>query len=110
MALCSPFETGVDHNRRFDAHIEVYGETKQVRVQYNTPYIRHLPTQLFIVETQGEAFAEQVIRPTYVDPYTIEFLHFHEAVTNNTRPKTTAEDFLQDLTIFDMIIKALHDQ
>src|SRR5437868_10277578 len=39
------FETGIDHNRRFDAHIQVYGETKEIRVQYDTPYIRHLPTQ-----------------------------------------------------------------
>src|SRR2546422_6442561 len=39
------FETGIDHNRRFDAHIQVYGKTKEIRVQYNTPYIRHLPTQ-----------------------------------------------------------------
>ncbi len=40
------FETGIDHNRRFDAHIAVYGETKEILFQYYTPYIRHLPTQL----------------------------------------------------------------
>ena len=37
------FEMGVDKQRRFDAHLEVYGDTKQIRVQYDTPYIRHLP-------------------------------------------------------------------
>ena len=103
------FETGIDHNRRFDAHIQVYGETKEIRVQYNTPYIRHLPTQLFISETQGEAFEERVIRPTFTDPYTVELLHFYEVVTHNTPPKTTAEDFLHDLDLFEMIINALRE-
>lgn len=101
------FETGIDHNRRFDAHIQVYGETKELRLQYNTPYIRQLPTQLFISETQDEEFEERVIRPTFADAYTIELLHFHGVVLHNMEPKTTAEDFLHDLDLFEMIIKAL---
>ncbi|WP_231571555.1 Gfo/Idh/MocA family protein [Gordoniibacillus kamchatkensis] len=36
------FETGVDNQRRFDAHIEVYAASKSLKVQYDTPYIRHL--------------------------------------------------------------------
>ncbi len=103
------FETGIDHNRRFDAHIQVYGETKEIRVQYNTPYIRQLPTQLFIKETQGEAFEERVIRPTFTDAYTIELLDFYNVVTKNTQPKTSAEDFLHDLDLFEMIINALRE-
>ena len=101
------FETGIDHNRRFDAHIQVYGETKEIRVQYDTPYIRHLPTQLFLTETQGEVLEERVIRPTFTDPYTLELLHFYEVVTHNVQPKTSAEDFLYDLDLFDMIMHAL---
>ncbi len=103
------FETGIDQNCRFDAHIQVYGETKEIRVQYDTPYIRQLPTQLFLTETQGESFEERVIRPTFTDAYTLEFLHFHEVVTHNVQPKTTAEDFLYDLDLFDMIINALRE-
>src|SRR6266568_6255531 len=103
------FETGIDHNRRFDAHIQVYGETKEIRVQYNTPYIRHLPTLLFLNETHGEAFEERVIRPTFTDAYTVELLHFYEVVTQNTQPKTSAEDFLHDLDLFEMIINALRE-
>lgn len=101
------FETGIDHNRRFDAHIQVYGETKEIRVQYDTPYIRQLPTQLFLTETRGESFEQRVIRPTFADAYTFELLHFHEVVTHNVQPKTTAEDFLYDLDLFEMIINAL---
>jgi len=101
------FETGIDHNRRFDAHIAVYGETKEIRLQYDTPYIRQLPTRLFINETRGEAFEEHEIRPTFTDAYTVELLHFAEVVTHNVRPKTSAEDFLHDLDLFEMLINAL---
>ncbi len=103
------FETGVDHNRRFDAHIQVYGETSEIRIQYDTPYIRHLPTRLFLRETHGEAFEEREIRPTFIDAYTIELQHFHEVVSHNIHPKTSAEDFLHDLDLFSMIINALRE-
>ncbi len=103
------FETGIDHNRRFDAHLTVYSETKEIRVQYNTPYIRQLPTRLFISETQGEAFEEREIRPTFTDAYTVELLYFYDVVTKNTQPKTSAEDFLHDLDLFKMIINALRE-
>ena len=101
------FETGIDHNRRFDAHIQVYGETKDIRVQYDTGYIRQLPTRLFLNETKGEAFEEREIRPTFTDPYTVELQHFYDVVTRNVQPKTSAEDFLDDLDLFAMIIDAL---
>lgn len=101
------FETGVDHNRRFDAHITVYGETQEIRVQYNTPYIRQLPTRLFINETLGEAYEERELRPTFTDAYVTELLHFSEVVRQNIKPKTSAEDFLYDLDLFEMIIATL---
>jgi predicted dehydrogenase len=101
------FETGVDSQRRFDAHIEVYGETKSLKIQYDTPYIRHLPTTLSVSETVGQAHYETVTRPTFKDPYTYEIEHFHDAVTRGLEPKTTAEDFTADLEIIAMIADAL---
>lgn len=101
------YEVGIDRNRRFDAHIVVYGDTKEVHVQYDTPYIRHLPTRLFLNETQGDAFERREIRPTFIDPYTLELQHFYEVVTGTAQAKTTPEDFLHDLDLFHMIIDAL---
>jgi predicted dehydrogenase len=101
------FEMGVDRQRRFDAHLEVYGETKQIKVQYDTPYIRHLPTTLVIGETVGDAWVETVRRPTFKDPYTRELEVFHDVVTGKAAPKTPPEDFVADLTLFREIIDAL---
>ncbi len=100
-------ETGVDSQVRFDAHIEVYGETSSLRVEFDTPYIRHLPTRLFIEETAGEHHTQQVIRSTYADPYTRELEALHDAIVNGTEIKTSAEDFTDDLRLFGWIIAAM---
>ena len=101
------FESGTDLQARFDAHIEVHGTTKSVRIQYDTPYIRHLPTTLHVTETAGDRLTETVIRPTYVDPYTHELVHFHEVITGRADPKTTPEDSRDDLRLFAMIVESI---
>jgi predicted dehydrogenase len=101
------YEAVFDANGRFDAHIEVFGQTKQLKVQYNTPYIRHLPTTLTISETENEEFKESVIRPTFKDPYTAELEYFYDVVTKGLTPKTSPEDYKEDLALFHMILEAL---
>ncbi|OCT12069.1 oxidoreductase [Paenibacillus pectinilyticus] len=101
------FETGMDQQGRFDAHIEVYGENKSVLIQYDTPYIRQLPTTLHISETIGDSFDQSTVRPTYKDAYVVELEYFHEVVSKGIPPKTTPEDYLQDLIIFQMIMEAI---
>lgn len=107
---CAVFETGVDEQRRFDAHLEVYGPRKTIRVQYDSPFIRHLPTTLEIEETIGDALEKRVVRPTFKDPYTHELEYFHEVVTQGRVPKTTPEDFMDDLRLDRMIVDALRAQ
>lgn len=101
------YETGVDEQVRFDAHIEVYGDTSSFRVQYNTPYVRHFPTLLIREETTGDAFRQTVSQPGLKDPYTHELEYFHEMVTSGGTPKTTPEDFVEDLELFAEIIRVL---
>jgi len=102
------FETGIDEQGRFDAHIEIYSSKKSVKVQYDTPYIRHLPTKLLVNETDGEVYKETVIRPTLTDSYTVELEYFHRVISEDLIPKTTPEDYKNDLAIFKMIIDALN--
>jgi predicted dehydrogenase len=101
------YETGVDEQLRFDAHIEVYGETSSLRLQYDTPYIRHLPTVLVTEETKGDAYLRTVTRPNFKDPYTHELEYFHQMVTEGGSPKTDPEDFVEDLQLFAQIIAAI---
>jgi predicted dehydrogenase len=102
-------ETGVDSQVRFDAHIEVYGETSSLRIEYDTPYIRHLPTRLVIDQTEGDVYSQSVVRPTFTDPYTRELECFHDAIISGTEIKTSAEDFTDDLRLFQWIVSALRE-
>jgi predicted dehydrogenase len=101
------YETGVDDQLRFDAHLEVYGATGSLRVQYDTPYVRHLPTTLHLERTVGDSYERSVIRPHLKDPYTHELEYFQEVVTTGGTPKTTPEDYVEDMDLFIEIIRAL---
>ena len=101
------YETGVDEQLRFDAHIEVYGQKASFRIQYDTPYVRHFPTQLFREESVGDAFVRSVDRPHLKDPYTAELEYFHAAVTEGFVPKTSPEDFVEDLELFAEIVRVV---
>jgi len=100
-------ETGADRQVRFDAHIEVYGEHSSVRIEYDTPYIRHLPTRAFVSSTSGDFLTQQELRPTYTDPYTCELEALHDAIVEHHDIKTSAEDFTNDLRLFRWIIDAI---
>jgi predicted dehydrogenase len=101
------YETGVDDQVRFDAHLEIYGDTAELRVQYDTPYIRHLPTTLVVRETDGDGYRESVYRPHLKDPYTHELEAFHAAITGDGPVKTTPEDYVEDMELFTEIIRAI---
>lgn len=100
------YESGLDSVPRFDAHIQIYGQTKTVRIQYDTPYVKGLPTTLHICENQDGSYRETMVRRTYEDPYTLELKEFYNLVVHETPVKTTAEDAEDDTKIFQMIMKA----
>jgi predicted dehydrogenase len=101
------YETGVDDQLRYDTYIEVYGATGTMKVQYDTPYVRHFPTTLHLELTKGDAYERSVTRPHLKDPYTYEIEYFHECVTTGTTPKTSPEDYVQDMALFVEIIRAI---
>ena len=95
------FETGVDQIARFDAHLEVYGTEKVIRVQYDTPYVRNLAIRLLITESNGRGGVSHLeSHPTWGDPFVAEWKSFHTNITNNQAPKTGPTDFMRDLELF----------
>lgn len=104
------YETGVDEQLRFDAHLEVYGESTSFRIQYDTPYVRHLPTALHIEQTDGNAITRSVRRPHLKDPYTHELEYFHTCAMQGVQPKTSPEDFVADLDLFAELVRHMDKQ
>lgn len=105
------YESGINDVPLFDAHIEVYTDQKIVRVEYDTPYVKGLPTTMTVREKMEQAgeqpsFQERKIRSTYEDSYTIELREWHDCVVTGRRPKTTVGDARQDLDVITMIMQA----
>ncbi|RFU33977.1 hypothetical protein B7463_g2340, partial [Scytalidium lignicola] len=98
------YESGVDDVPRFDAHIEIYSMKKTVRVQYDSPYVKGLPTTMHIRENDKNGYKETMIRKTYEDNYTLEFKELYTWMTEGKRIKTTPLDARNDLDIFKMIM------
>lgn len=103
------YESGFDDVPRFDAHLEIFGKRKTVKVQYDTPYVKGLPIIMTVREAvEGDlgAYQERTVRRTYEDPYTLELKQLWEMVVNGKPAKTTAEDARKDLEIFGMMVRA----
>ncbi|EOD43205.1 NAD(P)-binding protein [Neofusicoccum parvum] len=101
------YESGLNSVPVFDAHIEIYSADKIVRINYDSPYVKGLPTTMTVRERIGsDGYQERTLRTTYEDLYTKEFKEWHSCVTSGRTPKTSIEDARKDLDIFNMIMKA----
>ena len=77
---------------------------KIVRVQYDSPYVKGLPTTMHIRENVNGTFKETMIRKTYEDAYTLEMKELYAWMADGKAIKTTAVDARKDLDIFKMIM------
>ncbi|KAH7073749.1 hypothetical protein BKA63DRAFT_514719 [Paraphoma chrysanthemicola] len=101
------YESGIDAVPDFDAHLAVYGEKKRVLIKYDSPYVKGLPIKVIVQEVNdaGEIQTKEIIG-SYEDAYTAEFLELHECLVNGKDIKTTAEDALNDVKIYDLMYSA----
>lgn len=103
------FETGVDLIARFDCCIEVYGDEQVIRVDYDTPYVRHLPIKLSIVRADGSAGTTTSQSFTWGDAFVEEWRAFADNIDTGTQPKTSPSDARQDLVLFLEMIRLMTD-
>ena len=98
-------EIALDHLPRFDTYLEVYTEREVLRVDYDTPYIRHIPAKLQITGTHGMAGITSTSRfSTRRDSFALEWQSFYEDIRHRRQPKTSVADAREDLVLFrDMV-------
>lgn len=102
------YESGLDQVPRFDASIEIFGDTKTVKVCIDTPFVKGLPTTMTVKEsTPDGSYKESVTRRTYEDPFTLELKEVHAWVAEGKSPKTSPSDARKDLEILGMLMKAM---
>ncbi|MBP1884047.1 Gfo/Idh/MocA family protein [Sinorhizobium mexicanum] len=94
------YEAVIHDVARFDSGIEVLTQNRQYKINYDTPYVRNLPTRLEITSSTDTETGTEIIGPFYEDAFRVELGAFHDCVTQGTRPKTDLEDSLADLDLF----------
>jgi predicted dehydrogenase len=102
------FATAVDRVPHFDAHLEVNTPDEVIRIDYDTPYIRHLPARLTVLRKHGEAGASEAVSyPTRYDSFAVEWRDFHANIAAKRRPKTSIADAKEDLLLFRRMIELM---
>lgn len=94
------YEAVIHDVARFDAGIEVLTLNQHFKMNYDTPYIRNLPTRLEITTSGLHDTRTEIIGPWYEDAFRVELGAFHHAVTTGEKPKTVLSDSLSDLELF----------
>jgi predicted dehydrogenase len=94
------YEAVIDDVSRFDAGIEVLTQRQHFKMNYDTPYIRNLPTRLEITTSSDTDTGTEIIGPVYEDPFRIELEAFHDSITTGRPNRTTLADSLEHLLLF----------
>jgi predicted dehydrogenase len=94
------YEAVIDDVSRFEAGIEVITQTQHYRLNYDTPYIRNLPTRLEITTSTDTDTGTEIFGPVYEDPFRLELDALHAAIAEGVPVKTTIEDAGNDLRLF----------
>lgn len=97
------FETGNDQVGQFDAHIEIFTGDRRWRIQYDNPYVRHLPTRLLCYGAGDEPFS---LTESARDPYFSEWLSLWHAIVNGAEIEATLEDAAEDIRLITEIVAA----
>ena len=102
------YESGVDQVARFDASIEIFSDTKTVKMRIDSPFIKGLPTTMEVKDSLPDgSYRESTIRRTYEDPFTLQLKQVYEWIIHGKTPKTGPADAREDLEILGMLMKAV---
>jgi virulence factor len=99
----------VDDLGLFDAMIEVRSNTRRVRILYDTPYIRSLPTRLEVTDAGPLGPVTKTFGPLYGDAFSNELEIFHRHITEGTKPLTDLADSRHDLALMADIIERMKE-
>lgn len=103
------YDAVVDDLGLFDAMIEVRSNTRRVRIIYDTPYIRSLPTRLEVTEAGPLGPVTKSFGPLYGDAFSNELEIFHRHITEGTKPLTDLADSRRDLALMARIIERMKE-
>lgn len=104
------YESGIDEVPEFDAHLAIYGEKKRIMIKYDSPYVKGLPIKVTVQELNAAGeFETREMLGSYEDAYTAELQELHACIVDGKSIKTTCQDAIRDLELYDMMYKRWND-
>lgn len=95
---------------QFDAAVEILQQDRKLLVKHETPYLRYQPCHLEVTETVDGETRTTTYGPDYRDPFRIELELFAECVREKKQPKTTLADAVEDLKLFEGLMRVKKEQ
>ncbi|MCP1109513.1 Gfo/Idh/MocA family protein [Ohessyouella blattaphilus] len=92
---------------QFDAAIEVFQKNRKLHIKYETPYIRYQPASLEVIESTDTETKTTNYGPDFRDAFQTELNLFAECIKTGKQPKTILEDAVDDLKLFEEIIRVM---
>ncbi len=85
--------------RDYREELAFYGGEGRVRIVFPSPFLRNMPTELFVSRTDDGAAAETRLIVSYEEAFKEELRAFHHNVTTGSRPETDLADARADLLV-----------
>lgn len=95
---------------QFDAAIEIFQKTRKVHVKYETPYLRYQPAAVMVTESTDVDTKTTTYGPDFRDAFQTELNLFYDCIAEGKQPKTTFDDAVADLKLFQEIIRVMGEQ
>jgi predicted dehydrogenase len=95
---------------QFDAAIEIFQNHRKVLIKYETPYIRYQPAYVHVTESTANDTKTTSYGPDFNDAFQTELSLFAECIATGKQPKTGLEDAVDDLKLFEEIIRVMGEQ
>lgn len=92
---------------QFDAAIEVFQRDRKIHIKYETPYIRYQPAFVQVIDSTDTQSKTTNYGPDFTDAFQTELKLFADCIATGQQPKTVLEDAVDDLKLFEEIIRVM---
>lgn len=82
--------------RNYEETVRFISPTKRVTLVFPSPYLRNLPTKLFIERGDGTQMVNEEHQVSFDEAFRAEIEHFRQSVLTGKRPELTEADGLGD--------------
>jgi predicted dehydrogenase len=125
-SMTGVFEFAEMDLKKFDEELSIYSKTEVIKVQFPSPYLPFVPTEVEIWEpdgpgrdqrpdcpdlpkgTAGQGLKVSRVTASYDESFRRELTHFAHCIRTGEKPRTTAEDGREDVRLcIEMTKKAI---